>query len=233
MRPLLTPRWLTGHVIALVAVVGFVFLGMWQLDRHAEKRSVRDAVAASSRLPTLTLAELDEEDTFRSVSVSGTYERGVETLTLRSKDGTSGYHVLSFLNLEDGRILLVDRGWVPLAHIDDPDSSAAPPTGQVTAVGLLWPAEEHRSPLAEVPAVVARIDPQAIGASLGGSVIDSYLVLLDQDPALGPTPEPVEPPTIGLGPHLGYAGQWFLFAGVVVVGYPLLLRRVKRGSAGA
>ena len=36
-------------------------------------------------------------------------------------------------------------------------------------------------------------------------------------PALVPLPEPSE------GPHRGYAVQWFLFAAVTVVGYPVLL----------
>ena len=47
------------------------------------------------------------------------------------------------------------------------------------------------------------------------------------DPADG-LPIAAPPPALPEGPHLGYAVQWFLFAGVVVVGYPLLLRRVTR-----
>jgi cytochrome oxidase assembly protein ShyY1 len=38
-------------------------------------------------------------------------------------------------------------------------------------------------------------------------------------PALVSLPEPSE------GSHLGYAVQWFLFAGVALVSYPILLRR--------
>jgi surfeit locus 1 family protein len=46
------------------------------------------------------------------------------------------------------------------------------------------------------------------------------------------TLSPVPIPDLGEGPHLGYAVQWFLFAGVVVVAYPLLLRRQARDGHG-
>ena len=39
---LLTPKWLVGHALALVVVVSFTQLGVWQLRRHAE-RQTRDA----------------------------------------------------------------------------------------------------------------------------------------------------------------------------------------------
>jgi hypothetical protein len=44
---------------------------------------------------------------------------------------------------------------------------------------------------------------------------------------LVPTPE------LSDGPHLGYAGQWFIFALLTVIVYPLLLRRVARNKAAA
>ena len=42
---------------------------------------------------------------------------------------------------------------------------------------------------------------------------------------------PFQPNTITLdeGPHFSYAVQWFLFATVGVVGYPILLRRELHG----
>ena len=33
------------------------------------------------------------------------------------------------------------------------------------------------------------------------------------------------------GPHLDYAGQWFIFATLTVIVYPLLLRRTARHKA--
>ena len=49
-----------------------------------------------------------------------------------------------------------------------------------------------------------------------------------QPPTDGDLLSAVARPEPDLGPHLGYAGQWFLFALVFGVGYPLMLRRQAR-----
>ena len=41
-------------------------------------------------------------------------------------------------------------------------------------------------------------------------------------------PEPIPKPELDEGPHLNYAGQWFIFALLTIIVYPLLLRRVAR-----
>ena len=52
-------------------------------------------------------------------------------------DGKAGYHVLTPLQVEDGTVLLVNRGWVPLDRRDP----ASRPDGQVpdavTVTGIL------------------------------------------------------------------------------------------------
>jgi cytochrome oxidase assembly protein ShyY1 len=86
----------------------------------------------------------------------------------------------------------------------------------------MWPAESGSwmpSSL-ESGQVVRRIDPEIIRAFVeydlrGGYLIESLL-------------REAEPPSVPSGPHLSYAVQWFLFTGVVLVGYPLLLRRALR-----
>jgi cytochrome oxidase assembly protein ShyY1 len=39
-------------------------------------------------------------------------------------------------------------------------------------------------------------------------------------------PAVIDPVPPGEGPHLGYAFQWFIFATIAVIGYPLVLRKV-------
>lgn len=221
MNPLLRPRWIIGHLLALTAVLGFVRLGVWQLDRHEEKTDLRDAVAAGQALPPLDIAEAPE-GSFRRVVAIGTYDGSLQTLVLRSHEGSSGYRVLTPLVVDGGSAVLVDRGWIPL-DFDPP----APPEDLVKADGVLWPAESGASPPDEFPRVMRRIDPALLAPFAAYRLRGDYLVL-----APPPVPEPFpiqgDVPEVGLGPHLGYAGQWFLFAGVVLVGYPLLLRRALR-----
>ena len=50
----------------------------------------------------------------------------------------------------------------------------------------------------------------------------------DQQPPSSDQLRAVPRPEPDLGPHLGYAGQWFLFALVFALGYPFMLRRQAR-----
>jgi cytochrome oxidase assembly protein ShyY1 len=63
-------------------------------------------------------------------------------------------------------------------------------------------------------------------------VLPVYLALETQDPAQqGDLPVPLDLPELGEGPHLSYAVQWFLFAAVVAIGFPVLVIRTasRRG----
>lgn len=223
---MLSAPWLLGHLLVVAAVISFVLLGFWQLRRHEEKSDLRDAVKEGQALPTMPLAEAPE-GSYRRVAAQGRYDPSAEVTVLRSRDGVSGRHVLTPLVLGDGTAVLVNRGWVGL-DVDYRARGGAPPNGTVTVEGTLWPAEEGSSVPASLPEVVRRIDPEIQEALTPHVFREGYLLLESQDPAPGPLPLPPETPSISLGPHLGYAGQWFLFAGVVVVGYPLLLRRKAR-----
>lgn len=229
MHQLLRPRWIAGHLLAVSAIIGFVSLGFWQLDRHAEKSELRDAVAEGRELPPVALDEA-AEGSFRRVVAVGNYDGGLQTRVLRSRGGVSGFHVLTPLVTDDGVAVLVDRGWIPL---DTP--APPPPQGMVKASGALWPAEEGSSVPDSLPEVVRRIDPEILQEFAAYPLRSDYLIL-ETDPVPEPYPIPADPPGVGLGPHLGYAGQWFLFAVVVLFGYPLLLRgalRREKGSSSA
>lgn len=225
MRRLLTPRWIAGHLLAVIAVVAFVNLGFWQLRRLDEKRTFNASVEAGLAAPIAPISELPDGATYRRVRAEGSYDPAFETLALRSHDGVSGYHVLTPLLLPDGTAVLVDRGWVPIQYDAPRDPGFAAPLGTVSVVGMLWPDQEGSGVPGEFPEVVRRIDPEIQAAFTPYPVRPEYLVLSVQDPDQGGLPIIVEPPTLPEGPHLGYAVQWFLFAAVVVVGYPILLRR--------
>ncbi|MBU1227544.1 MAG: SURF1 family protein [Actinobacteria bacterium] len=228
MKRLLTARWIAGHLLALAGVVGFVFLGLWQLDRHEQKREIRDAVEAAADLPVVALSDAEGDPTYRVVWAVGEYDTAAEVLVLRSQAGTAGYAVVTPLRLPDGSAVLVNRGWVPLGDQDPPGPVAAP-EGEVRVTGQMWPSVPGAIP-AELPPVMKRIDPVTVAAFTTYPIReDSYLLAFDQIPP--PESEGLVLPDrleVSLGPHLGYAGQWFLFALVVLVGYPLLLRKTLR-----
>jgi cytochrome oxidase assembly protein ShyY1 len=190
---------------------------------------------------------------YRPVFVEGTFLPDHEVLLRgRTLDQRPGYHVLTPLRLAGsgagsaGRAVLVDRGWIPFRYDEPGVPSWAPPEGTVVVLGRLMPeADAPEGPLAAFaprdPAegpltTVARPDVERLQAQvpvpLEPFVIEATAVeRMDlgarTDEAEEGSPLPALPPAPGpeAGPHLGYAIQWFFFAGVAIVGYALLLRR--------
>jgi surfeit locus 1 family protein len=222
---LTSPIWLLGHLLALAAVVSFVMLGFWQLRRHDEKVDRRDAARTAQEAPRVAVEDAPDGEV-RRVTATGEYLAGVEAKRLTSLDGLSGYEVLTPLVLDDGTAVVVVRGWARL-EVDHLQGGVAPP-GEVTVEGVLWPATVGEHEPAPLPEFVRSPDPGRFAAATGLEFSDSYLVITDQDPPIGEPLRLPDQPEASLGPHLGYAGQWFLFAAVLVVGYPLLLRRRVR-----
>jgi cytochrome oxidase assembly protein ShyY1 len=218
---LLRPRWIAGHLLAIVTVVGFVNLGFWQLRRLEEKTELRAAVAAAQAMDPVPI-EAAPPGSFRRVTATGTFDGTLQTKVIRAQGGVSGYHVLTPFLLTDGSAVLVDRGWIPL------DLEPPAPFARLTEItGTLWPAEEGSGAPGSLHPAVRRIDPEIQQAFADYRFIDEYLLLTGHAYEASEFPVLPAEPVLSLGPHLGYAVQWFIFTAVVLIGYPLLLRRVS------
>ncbi len=229
------PIWLAGAVVAVLSAALFVRLGVWQLDRHAERRAFNATLAAAEEQPAVPLAAVagSEDAEYRQATVSGRYVPGTTVLLQsRSYRGSSGFHVIDALDTGGGPLLAVDRGWVPLAVVEDPAQVASPAGGEVTLqarvrvprrTGALSPARDG------LPPRITSVDPAALAPLWGRAVADTYVELVGQDPAPPPGgPIPPDPPARGAGPHLAYAFQWFAFAVIAVAGFAVLAHRTAR-----
>lgn len=227
-----SPKWLAGHLLVVALVVAFVTAGLWQLDRLDQARARNAAVAETmSGAPEPVDEALGSgAPDYRRVSAAGTYLGEHQLLsTPASRDGQPGHHVLTPLETERGPILLVDRGWVPFDRDGVPEDLLVPPEGEVVVSGLLMPPEELDPGEGEF---LGAIDPEAASARTGLELAPRHLQLLSQDPPLeGPLPH--DQPVLDEGNHFSYAMQWFLFAAVGVVGYPILLWRTARDRRGS
>jgi cytochrome oxidase assembly protein ShyY1 len=240
-RFLLTPRWIALHVVVLLVIPAFVFLGQWQFGRFEERSANSERVTANieaAPVPLDRLAAVDrpakEEDRYRRVTVAGTYDPAhALVVRRRPQEGRNGYYVLTPLVTASGAAVLVNRGWVPAgATADTPPEVPAPPTGQVTVTGRLRPSEtEESSGLRNVSGLpagqVLLIDADAIGNGLPYRLVGGYVELTEQRPAPATAPAPVPEPDVGAGGglNLAYGVQWWLFIGIAVVGWGLLIRR--------
>lgn len=236
------PVWLVGHIVALVATVGFALLGMWQLDRHDERSRLDSALEARLSVAPVALDALVQDTggapsamEYRRVVLAGTYVVAEEViLQARSLDGRSGHEVLTPLVVGDGSAVIVDRGWVPIDTLGPPVAVAAPPDGQVEVVGYVRQTQV-RSGLGPVDPPdgrldrISRVDLARLQAQTDLELQEVWVQLAEQVPPQEGLPLLVAPPQPGEGPpHLSYAMQWFAFAGIVLVSYPVLLYRTAR-----
>lgn len=222
-------RWIIGTLLVAAIVVGCISAGLWQLRRLDERRRTNEQVRSRSSdvvdLPVEGFTAAAEDALlFRRVRVTGEYEPENELLVrFRSRKGLPGFEVVTPFATDDG-VVLVNRGWVPLDVGERwPDPQAAPPTGEVTIEGLLGHAES--GPVRVSGRVVARIDPPRLAAAARAGDRPVYALPLLATAATDAFPAPLDPPDLGEGPHRDYAVQWFLFAAVGIVGWPVLLFR--------
>lgn len=225
-----------AHAAVAALAIGFVFLGLWQLDRHHERQDAnRVGRERITKAPAPFDALLDAERTplpYQPVMATGEY-RPFDEVLIRSRIhlGGAGFHVITPFVLADGTAVLVNRGWVPLTMDTPPVTDAAPPEGVVTVTG--WVEESQTRP-ALGPAdpetgrleTMNRVDIERIGQQVPYDLAPVYIVAKGEVDQL---PAPVRPPRFDdAGPHLGYTIQWFGFALVGLTGYFFLARKRAR-----
>lgn len=224
------PRHIVGTLLVIIVALVCVRLGFWQLDRLQQKRDFDAALLSRTAMEPVDVAGLPatpEGSMYRRATATGTFDATGEVLLYgRARDGEPGNHVLTPLLLEDGIVLIVDRGWVPASVDAAPAIDAPPPAGTIEVEGILLPGEDgDAGPLGE-HRLLKRVDLQRLDDDLSGDVLPVYLRITPSPQSDGstlPDPQPVE--RLEEGPHLGYAIQWFVFAVIAIVGWIVLFRR--------
>ncbi|MEN9802973.1 MAG: hypothetical protein RLZ37_2098 [Actinomycetota bacterium] len=223
------------HVLCAAAVVAMVNLSLWQFDRLDQRQEFNSRVEQRSTEAVVDVAALDmsapEVSEWRRVGAVGTYRPDDEVLILnRSQGGRAGLNVVTPLELEDGSILLVVRGFLPL-DMDVP----RPPDGTVTVIGTSRTSDARRATDLTTPAGEVReffrLDIDRIAQQIDGTVLPLALYAEASEPAEDVSLEPVARPTLSEGSHLSYAIQWLIFATAVVVGWILASRRTIKNRS--
>lgn len=225
-------------VLGFAALIG---LGTWQVQRLHWKEGLIQAIETRSTAEPKPLVEVEREfaDTgdidYTAVQLSGRFDHAHESHFFATWKGAAGFYVYTPLLLDDGRGVLVNRGFVPY----DRKEPATRPEGQVEgAVSIRGLA---RNPLAEKPSsIVPDNEPdrnifywkdiQAMAAKAGITDRSKLVPLfVDADAASNPGGLPIGGVTlIGLpNNHLQYAVTWYGLAAALagVLGVWLWRRR--------
>lgn len=240
----MSPAW-RRRIVLLAALAGTLLtarLGLWQLDRAAQKLELQAALDARGTLPPLGLAGLARDAAeapaqhHRALVVEGRWlaDRTVY-LDNRQLNGRTGFFALTPLALDDGSVLLVQRGWLPRDFVDRSRIAATPPPpGRVRVQGRIAPG----------PARLYEFEPAASGPIRQNLDLAAYAretalplrpLLLVQEDGEAPVGDGLlrkwPPPAAGVHKHYGYAFQWFALAALILglyVWFQLLRPRWRR-----
>ncbi len=231
------------------AVACYTLLAPWQFGREAERDAQQQAIDASYRTPPVPLGELSAPGSgvsgaveWRQVTVTGSYLPAAQALVrLRVYAGKPAFEVLTPLRTDDGRLLLIDRGFVTTETGIEVPPIPAPPGGTVTLAGRLRPDEadpQNRPVLdADGQRQIYAADSRAVAAATGLPLEPGRLQLAaDQPGVLAPV---AVAPSSSSAPftNFSYALQWLTFGAIAVfalvyfVRLELLQRRTGGGRA--
>ncbi len=238
-------RWTSYIAVAIVFAVACGFLSNWQFTRNADRAEQLALVARNYDAEPVALdriiapgAVLGAADEWRPVTLQGEYVADQQLLVRnRPHGGTAAFEVLVPFRLADGRVLLIDRGWVPPGEDQPlPDQIPAPPEGDVTVIARLRPAEQlpasgRSAPEGQVPSINPELVAEILAPDVGDQLeLSAYGVMVSEDPAPQTRPASFAAPSEDPGPYLSYAIQWILFAimGFVFIGYVIRTERRHR-----
>ncbi len=226
-------RTLAFLLFALVLAAGCIRLGVWQLDRLAERRARNAEIAGRLAAPPAAWGDATRDPAtarYRRVQLAGRYRFDRElVLTSRGRDGAPGVYLLTPLQVADGSLVIVNRGWVYAADGMTIDLATWREPDSASVEGYLEEFVAASGPVAtsSQPRGVRHLVRDSIAARVGTAVAP-FVVVQRLGAGIRDTlthPVRLELPSLSEGAHQSYAMQWFAFAFIAVVGAVVVARR--------
>lgn len=235
-------------IFTLVMVALCVGLGVWQLQRRAEKHALIAALTERLAAPSAALPQppqwsalTPEHDEFRRVHFSATYDSRSDAMVYSSgssvREDVSGPGTWAFLpaQLPTGETVVINTGFVPNTMQDRAveDRAVAPlhTNGPVTLTGYLrFP--EAAGTLTPSENAAKRLwftrDHLAMARALQWKQVAPFYIDLETPVPANVIPKP-GPLTVHLkDDHLQYAITWFGLAAAVLIAFGVWLRAQRR-----
>ncbi|MCP9231590.1 SURF1 family protein [Mesorhizobium sp. LMG 17147] len=220
--------------LGIIVFLILLALGTWQVQRLHWKEGLLETIDQRTHSAPVPLAEVEKrfaatgDVDYTPVTVTGTFLHQGERHFLATWEGQSGFDVFTPLQLDDGRFVLINRGFVPYDFKDPAKRPQGQVTGELTVTGLA------RNPLPARPSMMLPDnDPQKnifywkdrdAMASSAGLPAGAALVPIFID--ANATPNPGGLPVGGVtvidlpNSHLQYAITWYglaaALAGVLI-----------------
>lgn len=250
-------HWWWSTLLVVVGVGLMIRLGIWQLDRLAQRRAFNSRVNAQLERPPLKLtSEVYASDLtsmeYRDVIVRGVFDH-LQEVALRNQiwEDRPGVNLITPLVIEgSNQAVLVNRGWIPSEESSPENWGKFGEPNMVEVHGVIRKSQTQPDigfrddpiPLQGERLLVwnfiniGRIDEQVSYPLLPIYIQASPDNTYPKDRSLwrrDQLPFPNQPELeLTEGPHLGYAIQWFLFAAILGVGYAVFMVRETKESRG-
>ncbi|MDR3501037.1 MAG: SURF1 family protein [Legionella sp.] len=217
-----TPSW-TMVFLTLLFVGLFLRLGFWQIHRAEEKEQMLAAEKRQASLkPVLWTPKQKLPLQYTPIKIAGRYLPEVFFLDNQHHQHQFGYHVLSPLELADGSVVIIDRGWIPgdMTRRIFPKITAPKNLIQVRGTTYFpskgqWVLGQDYEKKENSVVILERLDEQLLSQLLQKSVYP-FIIRLDKQDTHGFVREWA---TVSMPPqrHLAYALQWFAMASVILI----------------
>jgi surfeit locus 1 family protein len=217
-----TPHWAMA-LLAFMVMALFLRLGVWQLERAAEKKQMLASVAKEqNQSPQPWDAGQKLPHQYQNISLTGRFLPHVFLLDNQHYQHQFGYDVLSALVLHNGQVVLVDRGWIAAGSSRKTHLPIKTPKKRLRVMGqtyypskqtwMLGPVLEVQRPEA---VIIEQVDIHRISQFLHKSVYP-FIIRLGKEADDGYVREW---PVVSMPPerHYGYALQWFAMALIILI----------------
>ena len=258
VRILLTRRWVILTLVFAMLIPTMYFLGTWQFHRYQQTNRSNNATArnlAAAPVPMDQIAHpggtVPYSEMYRHVTATGVFDVK-DQYVIRNREDSSGdipgYYVITPLDLSNGDVVLIARGWVNPNGVNAALYPKVPgtPTGTITVFGRLVPDETTAVSGIQNETDLPPHQQMLISSSLESKVLHQpvvagYIAFVSSTPRMSAadSAESIPGPNadaqtsddmavVGKGVHLPYAIQWWLFALMVPIGWFFLFRRDVR-----
>src|SRR5579863_7648243 len=211
-------------IAAVIAAAILIGLGVWQLQRLQWKLGLIAEVNGHMAAPPISLDDVlrmnPDGAQYRRVALSGRFDNSREAYVFTTgAGGEPVYHVLTPFRTDDGRVLLVDRGYVPNDKRDPATRVAV--EGETHLIGV-WRVPDAPGAFTPAPDTVHRVwyarDLRGIAAADHIQLAAPVVIEADAAPNPGGWPKGGQTVVSFRNEHLSYAVTWFgLAAGLIGV----------------
>ena len=208
----------------------FVFLGIWQIERAANKEGLLQDFNSEQESPPTRLTS--QSPNWSRVFVDGVFDSSRQILIDNQiHNGKVGYKIFTPFRFDDNKIVLVDRGWIGQgqSRSDLPQLNILEKKSRIIATvtspeqGVLAGSELLTN---EWPRVSQSKAVEVIASAFNEPILDIVLVL---DPGSSQITEFIQIKPFAITPvkHYGYAMQWFTMSIVLLGMFLYALKREK------